>query len=77
MSRRPYHVEYFKVGFGGSVRIYGRRWTAWPWSRWVKVWCYTDRPIGRIECARPTADPVYVMRCPCGLCGGQGRIKAS
>jgi len=29
--------EWFKVGFGGSVAIYGRSWTAWPWRRWVKV----------------------------------------
>jgi hypothetical protein len=37
---RCYMVEPFKVGFGGSVYMYGRIWTAWPWRRWVSVWHY-------------------------------------
>lgn len=46
---KNYNVEYFKVGFGGSVRAYGRTWTAWPWRRWVKVWYYVDQWGMRIE----------------------------
>lgn len=39
--KKPYSVTFYKVGFGGSVRVDGRTWTAWPWSRWVRVWWYT------------------------------------
>jgi hypothetical protein len=37
-----YMVEYFKVGYGGSVRAYGKKWKTWPWCKWVKVWHYVD-----------------------------------
>lgn len=37
---RDYYVEYFIVGYGGSVRVYGKVWTAWHWRKWVKVWHY-------------------------------------
>lgn len=37
---RSYLVEFYKVGFGGSVRVAGKVWTAWPWCRWVRVWVY-------------------------------------
>lgn len=39
--KRSYLIEFYKVGFGGSVCIYGKVWTAWPWCRWVKVWHYS------------------------------------
>lgn len=42
MNNRTYLVEYFKVGFGGSVLVYNKIWTAWPWCRWVKVWHYAE-----------------------------------
>ena len=47
---KPYNVEYFKVGYGGSVRAYGRTWTAWPWCKWVKVWYYVDQ-WGNAKCS--------------------------
>jgi hypothetical protein len=43
MKRKNYSVEYLNTGMlGGSVLIHGRRWTAWPWTKWVKVWYYWD-----------------------------------
>lgn len=42
INKRSYVVEYFKVGFGCSVIAYNKKWTAWPWCRWVKVWHYVD-----------------------------------
>jgi hypothetical protein len=32
-----YKTEWFKVPRGGGVILYGRTWTAWPWSCWAKV----------------------------------------
>lgn len=39
----PYKTEWFKVPRGGCVVIYGRKWCAWPWSKWAKVkrWIYS------------------------------------
>jgi hypothetical protein len=42
INYRRYMVEYFKVGYGGSVKAYNRTWVAWPWCKWVKVWHYVD-----------------------------------
>lgn len=37
MTPVVFRTTWFKVGWGGGIRIYGRVWTAWPWRRWVKV----------------------------------------
>lgn len=42
VNHKTYIVEFYKVGYGGSVRAYNKIWTAWPWCKWVTVWHYWD-----------------------------------